>query len=169
MRSKWIAPSLVAALVLILAGVAIYGLKLASDDDPGDQASEPHDPFKTRWDMGDGPLLELTGHSRGHAPGEASEFALHLESGPERWEDTYCAFLVDERGVVLDIARDQINLDPGAGSVRSLRMELPEDFPEGPYGLVLLIPGRGSQVVTIWVGQPQAGSVKPWPEVDSCP
>ncbi len=167
MKSKWIVPSLVAALVLILAGVAIYGL--ASDDEPGDQASEPHDPFKTRWDMGEGYLVELTGHSRGHAPGQTSEFALQLESGRDRWEDTYCAFLVDPEGVVLEIAREQINLDPGAGSVRSLQMELPEDFPEGPYGLVLLIPDRGSQVVTIWVGERRPESVSAWPRVDRCP
>jgi len=42
-------------------------------------------------------------------------------------------------------------------------------LPDGPCGLVFLIPTRGAVVQTIWFGTATSGSARPWPDVSNYP
>lgn len=152
----------VCVLVLTLMGCG-------SAEGEGDQASVSlQDPFCSRWSLGEGFICQITGYSVGHVAGHESEFKVTLENPTrETWHDSFCVLLVDKKGILETLAKQQFHLEPSGMVEEIVRMEPSGDL-NGPYGLVLLIPGQGAQVTTIWIGESSQGNAGPWPLIFSC-
>ena len=156
----------------LFLGVALLIVSGCSTGNGPPAETEPYDPFSSQWGLaGEDYMVKLDGYSKGHLAGHRSEFGLVLQNpAGETWETRYCAFLVDQEGVVKVLDRHGFRLDPGGRLERSIVMDLPEDFEDGPYGLVVLIPDHGAQVQSIWVGDTGLeGPAGPWPLIVSCP
>ncbi len=126
------------------------------------------DPFCSRWSLGEGFICQIAGYSVGHIVGRESEFVVTLENPTrETWDDSYCVLLVDENGILKTLSKQRFRLQPSAIMEQTVVMEPARDL-DGSYGLVFLIPERGSQVTTIWIGETRQGSAGPWPLIFSC-
>jgi len=131
----------------------------------------PPDPFNTTWDLGkEGRTISISGDSAGHMPGKQSEFLLKINnsSGPERWLDEYCILLVDANGVVKEVTQRQFDIPVGLETQETVSIVFPEGI-EGPLGLCVVIPQRGSTITTVWTGPKSNISVGPWPVIKTCP
>lgn len=169
MQKNWLVPFLAGALVVLVTMGVIYGRTLLTPQEEEPEIHLIQEPFSARWSMAEDFTVEVEGYGRGIQPGEPYETVVSLLNGSqESWEDRYCLFLVDQKDVVLELARQDFRLEAGGQETRMVWANLPQDL-MGPYGLVLLIPGRGSFVTTIWVGDGEEGPAGPWPAFDSCP
>lgn len=122
------------------------------------------DAFAAALTSEDGRNLYLAGDSGGHNAGEESTFEVTARNATdEAWRDGYCLLLVDKDTVQSRLAHGQISLAPQAGVADKIRVTLPDGVPDGDYGLVLLVPGRGTLAATVHVGTSGAGEQPgPW-------
>ena len=130
----------------------------------------PPDPFTTTWNLGEEKRsFSISGNSAGHMPGEQSEFLLKINnhSGVERWQGEYCILLVDTNKVVKEITHEQFDIPVGLETQQPVLIEFPEDF-EGPLGLCVTVPNRGTTVTTVWVGAKTGVNAGPWPVDNIC-
>jgi len=163
-KTKTIWTSLFA--LLLVSALLITGCQKS----PANQEIPP-DPFNTTWDLGEeGRSFSISGNSAGHMPGKQSEFLLKINnhSGAERWQGEYCILLVDTNGVVKEVTHEQFDIPLGLETQQTVFVEFPEDF-EGPLGLCVVVPQRGTTVTTVWVGAKSNVSAGPWPTIKTCP
>jgi hypothetical protein len=129
----------------------------------------PPDPFSARAEGEDGLLVEWSGNSRGHRPGGESLFDLQMvNNSQDPWTGEYCFLLVDLEGVVETFEQANFSLQPGEGFSTTLRTNFPANLADRPYGMMLIIPGRLANTVTIYVGDSHRQSAGPWPQAE-CP
>jgi hypothetical protein len=148
------------AVLILIVGVA-GTVAVACSTAP----SEPCNPFTVNWRY-----AELSGFTDGLMPGNTYEFTMSLTNDTdERWQSSYCIFLVDGETVVLNIDSNSIDLPPTVKITSTVSMTLPADFPEGAYGLALVIPDRGSSITTIRIGNVTSPPAGPWPDFPTCP
>jgi len=153
--------------LIILAAVITTGCQNTRPD----PTVAPGDPFNTKWSLGEeGRTLSISGNTTGHAIGGKSEFLLKLnnQTGQGLWQDEYCIFLVDRDGILKEIEHKQFNVPVGLENQIPVVVQFPEGF-EGPLGLCVIVPQRGSSVTTIWVGEKDTVSAGPWPTIRNCP
>ena len=146
-KTKTIWTSFIA--LLLISALLITGCQKA----PTNQGVPP-DPFNTTWDLGEeGRAFSISGNSAGHIPGKQSEFLLKINNhtGAEPWQGEYCILLVDTDGIVKEITHEQFNVPVGIETQQPIFVEFPKDF-EGPLGLCVVVPQRGTTITTVWVG-----------------
>lgn len=149
-------------LVLIFVFVGAVGCQLSTSDE---QVSP--DPFSVTFGLGEGDTeLTLNGNSAGHIAGKSSEFELLLnnKSTEITWKGEYYIVLLDSEDIILEIGEASFELAP----LDSVQKTIPVKFPEqldGPYGLTVIIPGRGASISTIWIGEKTTGKVGKWPDI----
>jgi hypothetical protein len=155
---------------LILVGLS-FGLLFAGCSLPTqDPGILPPDPFSARAEGEDGIVVEWSGNSRGHLPGGESEFDLQMVNMSEQpWSGEYCFQLVDLHGVVETYKQANFSLLPGEGFSTKIQTNFSEELAEAPYGLMLIIPGRLANTVTIYVGNSHGQTAGPWPTQAECP
>ena len=154
--------------VLILIWLT-FGLLLSSCAQLAQVPDIPPDPFSARAEGEDGLLVEWSGDSRGHRPGGESWFDLQMVNNSQHpWSGEYCFLLVDLEGVLATFEQANFSLQPGEGFSTTLRTNFPADLAEGPYGMMLIIPGRLANTVTIYVGDSHGQSAGPWAQAE-CP
>jgi hypothetical protein len=150
--------------LLIMTAILMGGCQKAP-------AEEAPNPFTTTWVLGeDGRGFSISGNAAGHVPGGQSEFLLIIDnnSGAERWQGEYCIVLVDTNGVVNEATHEQFDIPAGSEEQQPVFVDFPEDY-EGPLGLCVAVPQRGTTVTTVWVGSQNDGSAGPWPIFKTCP
>jgi hypothetical protein len=144
---------LIAGLVMALFASAA----LTQACGPADVKPNPRTltrPFTARTEGADGSVVELQGYADGYRPGQEVSYGLRLQNGGEGgWQGRYCLLLLNEAGTLATLAGDTFALQPGEGLETTLKCTLPEDLPDGEYGLALVIPDRLSSVITVTVGQ----------------
>jgi hypothetical protein len=146
-----------------------FGLLLSGCAQPAEAPGASPDPFSARVEGEDGLLIEWSGDSRGHRPGGEAHFDLQMvNNSQDLWGGEYCFLLVDLEGAVAAFDQANFSLQPGEGYSTILRTNFPADLVEGPYGLMLIIPGRLANTVTIYVGDSHGQSAGPWPGAE-CP
>jgi hypothetical protein len=163
-KTKTIWTSMIA--LLVVSALLVTGCQQAPTN-----PEVPPDPFNTTWDLGEeGRTFSISGDSAGHMPGKQSEFLLRINNhaGDERWQGEYCILLVDSNGVVKEITHEQFDIPVGLETQQPVFVEFPEDF-EGPLGLCVVVPQRGTTVTTVWVGAKSNVSAGPWPTIKTCP
>ncbi len=157
----------ITVIVVIVVVAVIVGAR-----DPGTPPVIPPSPFNITWGLGEKHVVTFSGDSAGHIAGGQSEFILELDNRvadmDERWQGEYCVLLLDDEGVVMNIEHQQFDIPGGLKTQAPIIVQFPADL-DGPYGLSVLIPGRGQSIQTIWIGEQQAISVGPWPVLDTCP
>ncbi|MDD5511901.1 MAG: hypothetical protein PHI12_14010 [Dehalococcoidales bacterium] len=164
MKIKAIWTSLIALLVLSV-------LLLPSCQKAPINQEIPPDPFTTTWNLGDeGRTFSISGNSAGHTAGKETEFQLRLDnrSGDDPWQGEYCILLVDQDGIVKEVAHEHFDVPVGLETQKPVTVEFPGNF-EGPLGLCVVIPQRASIITTLWVGTGRMGNAGPWPNIKTCP
>lgn len=153
----------------VLAAGLLPALVLAGcGQDP--EAGERNGAFRTTWDLaGEGRAVTLSGDSFGHRAGNRSSFELALDNRSEdAWKDEYCVLLVDTNGVATEVTHQGLDLSPGVFAQRTISVDFPEHF-DGPYALVVLVPGSGALASTIHVGDGDDEGPVQWVVPTSCP
>lgn len=160
--------------VIIWALVVVIAIVLAllfGGREPAVAPDVPPNPFRMVWGL-ERQVVTFSGDSAGHFAGEESEFTLALDNRAadigDRWQGEYCISLLDEDGVVMEIAHREFSVPAGTRPSETITVQFPDDL-DGPYGLSLVFPDRGQSIQTIWVGEIRAVSAGPWPELDACP
>ena len=137
----------VGALMLLMIGCAAP----AEVKEPG---SDLTDFFSSRMESQNGIVVEWSGHTHGHRPGDASAFVLLLHNGSQDvWQGRYCIQLVDLQSVVATLKRGEFSVQPGKDWRMQESIRFPDGLSEGVYGLALVIPGQLSSVQTVRVGE----------------
>jgi hypothetical protein len=129
----------------------------------------PTDQFSFRSESEDGTLVEARSFTSGYRPGD--EFTYFLDAhngGDDTWDVYYCLLLLDEEGIVANLAEEEFTLQPGEGFGTMLVARYPAGIPEGAYGLALVIPDRSASITVVHLGDDQIGSGGPFPE-PTCP
>jgi hypothetical protein len=125
--------------------------------------NESRDPFTSTMSLnGEKRTVSISGNSTGHTADKQSEFELFLNnrSGENSWEGEFSVLLIDQNGILAEIAREQFAIPIGQEMQYWITAEFPENF-KGPIGLGVVIPGCTSMVTTLWVGKVE-GVVGPW-------
>ena len=152
----------VGALALLIAGCA-------APVEVKEQGGNLTDPFSSRTEGENGVVVEWSGFTHGHQPGEGSAFVLVLRNGSQDvWQGRYCIQLLDRQSVVATLKRGEFSLQPGKDWGMQETIHFPDGLSEGAYGLALVIPGRLSSVETIQVGKGTGAYSGTWPE-PTCP
>jgi len=114
--------------------------------------------------------FSISGNSAGHAAGKRSEFQLRLDNrySDDSWRGNYCILLIDQQGIVKEIAHEQYDIAAGLEIQKQVIVDFPENL-NGPLGLCIVIPQRASIVTTLWIGDTITGNVGPWPNIHTCP
>jgi hypothetical protein len=126
--------------------------------------SESRDPFTSTMSLDEeNRTISISGNSAGHTAGRQSKFqlALNNRSGANSWQGEFSALLIDQKGILAEIAREQFNIPIG----QEMQYWITADFPinyKGPVGLGVVVPEYSSMVTTLWVGKVE-GVVEPWP------
>ncbi len=158
----WIAIVIAAIVLAVLFG----------GREPAIAPEAPPNPFTTVWGLGERQVVTFSGDSAGHVAGEESKFTLALDNRAEdihdHWHVECCMLLLDEDGIVLEIAHRKVSIPGGTKHSETITVRFPADL-DGPYGLSLVFPSRGQSIQTIWVGEIRPVSAGPWPELDTCP
>jgi len=155
----------VGALALLIAGCAAP----ADVADVKEQWGNLTDPFSSRTEDENGIVVEWSGFTHGHQPGEGSAFVLVLRNGSQDvWRGRYCIQLLDRQSVVATLKRGEFSLQPGKDWGMQETIHFPDGLSEGAYGLALVLPGRLSSVATIQVGKGTDAYSGTWPE-PTCP
>ena len=164
-------------LAVVLLGLAALAAVGCSQDNASPTGLS--EPFTV--DMG---YFTLEGYSSGYEPGNKYSFKVSLNNTEkEEWKSHFSAYLIDTDGVVMDIvSRRPINLPPLAAISSRFEMDLPENVTDGMYGLMMVFPGRGSSITTIYVGEEPAptgmparpgqdppATQGPWPDPEDLP
>ena len=107
--------------------------------------------------------VSISGNSAGHTAGEQSRFelAFNNRSGDNSWQGEFLVILIDQKGIVAEIACEEYNIPARQETKHWITAEFPENF-KGPIGIGVIIPGCTSMVTTLWVGK-VVGNVGPWP------
>jgi len=154
--------SLFFPLVLIFVIFGAVGCQQSTSEE-----QVPPDPFSVTFGLGEGDTeFTLNGNSAGHIAGKSSEFELllHNKSTEITWKGEYYIVLLDSEDILLEIDEASFELAP----LDSVQKTIPVKFPEqldGPYGLTVVIPGRGASISTIWIGEKATGKDGPWPDI----
>ena len=159
---KRVVAPVLASLALLMVGCGVPAATTTS---------RPVDPFTKTWSLGDtGRSVSVSGNSAGHIPGGRAEFLLRLgnTSANESWQDEYCVLLVNTDGMLVEVVHEEFEVPVGSEIQKPVTVVFPKDI-EGPLGLTVLIPLRGSAVTTVWVGEKTQASAGPWPTVNTCP
>jgi hypothetical protein len=100
----------------------------------------------------------LKGYTSGYTPGKNYNFDLTLNNtAKEVWQSKFSVYLIDTRGVVLNIVSQRpFDIQPEASMGSNFEMILPKDIQEGAYGLLLVFPDQGTSITTIYVGKEAA-------------
>jgi hypothetical protein len=119
-----------------------------------------------------------------YTPGEKYNFDLTLNNTTkELWQSKYSVYLIDTKGVVLNIVSQRpFTIQPEASLVSSFEMILPKDIQNGAYGLMLVFPACGTSITTLHLGKDIAlkdmpvrvednspPSIGPWPDLSKLP
>lgn len=145
-----------------LSTLAVFSLVAAvalASCGSGPEDSETPNTFQSLASQPDGRAVALAGESTGHEAGVVSTFVVTLENGAdEPWRDGYCLLLVEDGGIVSNLAQTTFDLSPEEGERDTITVTFPDDVGAGHYGLTLLIPGRSSVTSAITVGDvPDSG------------
>jgi hypothetical protein len=112
---------------------------------------------------------KIEGYATGHEAGQSSAFEITIFDVPqETWQGEYCLLLVDEEGVVTQLVNRPITLAGGEEYYRQLPAQFPATLEDGVYGIMLLVPVRGSVTRTIWIGESSEQAPDSWAEVSKC-
>jgi len=134
-----------------------------------EQGSSMTDPFFSRSEDENGIVLEWSGFTGGHQPGEGSAIKLVLHNGSQDvWQGSYCIQLLDPQSIVATLKQGEFSLQPGKDWGMQETILFPDDLSGGDYGLVLVIPGQLSIGETIQVGNGTDTYSGTWPE-PGCP
>jgi len=154
-------------IAVIVVVVVVVGAR-----EPTTPSVTPPSPFNMVWGLVDQHVVTLSGDSAGHIAGEESEFTLELDNRAadidDPWHLEYCVLLLDEGGVVMEVAHEELDIPAGLKTSRTITVQFPADL-DGPYGLSVLIPDRGQSIQTIWVGEIEPVDAGPWPVLETCP
>jgi hypothetical protein len=157
---------------MTVVALAIVSAAAVGCREPAIPPEVPPNPFTSVWGLGEKHVVTFSGDSAGHIAGAASEFTLELDNRAadigERWQGEYCILLLDEHGVVAEIAHQHFDIPAGLKTHAPITVQFPADL-DGPYGLSVLIPNRGQLIQTIWIGEKRPVDVGPWPVLDTCP
>ncbi len=160
------------AVGTIVVVVVVVVALLIGRSEPAVAPDVPPSPFTSVWGLEDKHVVTFSGDSAGHIPGEESEFTLELDNRAadidDSWQFEYCVLLLDEDSVVMKVAHEEVDVPAGLKTSRTITVQFPADL-DGPYGLSVLIPGRGQTIQTIWIGGIEPVSAGPWPVLDTCP
>lgn len=118
----------------------------------GTAADTPED-FRHISTWEDGRAISVGGADRGHRAGETSTFEVIVQNkSDEAWQNAYCLLLVDDVGIVSQLAGSTFDLVPDDGVRHTVEVTLPEGVEDGTYGLMMLVPSLGSLTGTVVVG-----------------
>ena len=150
------------ALLLVVLAMVIAGC--AAPADVKEQWGDLTDPFSSRTEGENGIVVEWSGFTHGHQPGEGSAFVLVLRNGShDVWQGRYCIQLLDSQSVVATLKRGEFSLQPRKDWGMQETIRFPDVLSEGTCGLALVIPGRLSTVETIQVGKGTGAHNGTWP------
>jgi hypothetical protein len=140
-----------AGVIAMLVGVVLMG---CGQDSP----ASLENPFDTS--MG---YFSLKGYCSGYEPGSTYRLGLKLNNTEkETWEGKYSIYLIDTKGVVLNIVNQkQFTLSPQSSMAADFDMALPKTISKGRYGLYVVFPGRITSISTIYLGEEPASTVMP--------
>ncbi|MFA5761852.1 MAG: hypothetical protein WCX07_05340 [Dehalococcoidales bacterium] len=161
-RIKWTGLlSLLAVTILLISGC----------QQPLSNQDLSADPFTLPWSFDEeGRIISISGNSGGHTAGGNSDFQLSMDntSGNALWHGVYCILLIDEEGVIKEVAHEQYSVPVGLKTQKTVTVEFPEDL-EGPLGLCIVLPQHSSMATTLWVGSNRSEGAGPWPNIETCP
>jgi len=143
-REPFIFTSLcVVILALVLAGCADKPAKV-----------EVPEPFTHRISGFTPSLLVFNGNTRGHRPGEESEFEIVLENkSSDVWVGQCCVELLSRDSVLARLATQSFALQPGEVLTKELTVRFPDNLAADAYGLAVTVPGSFGFTMTIYVGE----------------
>jgi len=155
--------------VLSLASM-LFILGCATSDDGIEVDLHSTVSFRSQWVHGEGTVVELTGHRTGHLAGEASDFELRLHNPTEQdWRGEYCVALITDNGGVVLVAREAFLVLPDDELQATLHVGFPDGVADSVVGVALIVPGQGTNVVSVEVGNPTPGGGVAWPPNADCP
>jgi hypothetical protein len=161
---------------------ALVVLSLVAGCTPADNSTpvvpERH-PFRLNTGSEDGAEVSLEGYADGHVPGTAETMRLAVKNNTDQfWAGRLCLQLLEPlpSSVVIPLAEQQIDLQPGAGSERDVRVDLPADLSPGVYGLALVVHKPAGPIVSVTTTQVGGDGQVPfhgqWPTeaaLEACP
>ena len=163
MRTKYtLRRSLLFLFVIIFVLIGTVGCQRSTSEE---QVSP--NPFSVTIGLGEGDTeFTLSGNSAGHIAGQSSEFELLFrnKSTEISWKGEYYIVLLDNEDILLEITQSAFEIAPTALIQKFITVDFPEQL-DGPYGLTVIIPGRGASISTIWIGEKTTGKVGPWPDI----
>ena len=134
--------------------LVILGLLVAACGAPAPTPTPPSlEPFSARRESGGGFIVEWSGNTRGHEPGQTSIFETTItnESG-QNWQGRYCLQLLAKDGAepsVSTLDMRPFELEPGVGFSTSIEAQMPQALDPGAYGLSLVVRRPGGPMVDL--------------------
>jgi hypothetical protein len=141
MIPKMALAALAALLMLVACGTEV------------DAPAENREPFTSRRESENGIVVEWSGYTAGHEPGEEVSIGMTLTNNTEQvWPVRFCIQLLDREDDELEITRletREFRLDPGVGQSNDVPVEFPMDLEPGGYGLSLVMERPGGPMVDV--------------------
>jgi len=159
---KYLYYTVLCALLLVVIIIGTIGCQTSSNVEQA-----PPDPFSVTIGLGEGDTeFTLTGNSAGHIAGKSSTFELlfNNKSTNNTWKGEYYVLLLDSEDIILEIAHTSFKLAPLDSVKKTISVNFPERL-NGPYGLSVIVPGRGASISTIWIGDKTTAKAGSWPDI----
>jgi hypothetical protein len=138
----------------IVALIAVLGLLVAACGAPAaTPTSVPLEPFSARRESGEGFVVEWSGNTRGHEPGQTSIFETNITNETEQdWQGRFCLELLDKSGPQTSVSTLEtrpFELQPGVGFSTRIEAQMPQALDPGAYGLSLVVRRPGGPMIDV--------------------
>lgn len=132
--------SLVRRVISMVVGLALIAVPVAGCGDGAPATPDAAEPASVSHRTADGDAVSWEVATAGHAPGSELSARVAMLAGPEGpWSGRVCLALVSTESVVARSEGRPFSLAGEAGERFAVGLRIPEDLPEGTYGLALVV------------------------------